>query len=321
VLTTWLTERFGIAVPVVCAPMSGAAGGRLAAAVSDAGGLGMVGFDDFPIELVRPEAALAGAGGRPYGIGLQAWRLPAGGSEAAGAVEAVAELRPALVSLSYGPYEPHVGTFHAVGVPVATQVGTVEEARHAVDAGIDVVVARGSEGGGHGRGEVATLPLLQAVLDAVDVPVLAAGGIGTGRGLAAVLAAGAAGAWVGTAFVTCAESAWSPARKRAVLSAGLTDTVYSRVFDVAIGAGWPSQFGGRAVRNGFAREWHGREDELADRPDVRAAYAAAFDADDFAVAAAWAGQGAGLVDHDRTAAEVVAELATAEELLRRWAPA
>src|SRR5204862_3599478 len=135
-------------------------------------------------------------------------------------------------------------------------------------------------GGGHGRHDVATLPLLQAVLDAVDVPVLAAGGIATARGLAAVLAAGAVGGWVGTAFLGCPESAWPAARRSRIFSAGMGDTVYTKAFDVGLGGRWPEEFGGRAVRNAFSDTWHGREGELGADADAQAAFVAAFDADD-----------------------------------------
>lgn len=296
------------------APMGGLADGRFAAAVCAAGGLGMVGIGDEPADVVRAEAALAAEPGSAYGIGLLAWLLP----ELSDQLDAICEIRPALVSLSFGDYEPFVAPLRDSGIVVATQVGTPDEARHAVDAGVDIVIARGSEGGGHGRDAVSTLVLLQAVLDVVDCPVLAAGGIATGRGLAAVLAAGAAGAWVGTPFVACPEAAWSQARKDRVLAAGLEDTVYTRVFDIGLGAPWPVRFGGRAVRNTFSETWHGREDELSRRPDVNASYLAAFDADDFDTAAAWAGQSAGLVNRVRSVAEVVSGLAGAEPLLRRW---
>jgi nitronate monooxygenase len=126
-------------------------------------------------------------------------------------MDAVVDLAPPLVSVSFGPYQRHVATLKRAGITVATQAGTVEEARAAERAGVDLIVARGGEGGGHGRDDIATLPLLQAVLDQVRVPVLAAGGISTARGLAAVLAAGAAGAWVGTAFLACPEGLSSPA--------------------------------------------------------------------------------------------------------------
>ena len=302
-LTTWLTEQFDITVPVVSAPMAGVSGGRLAAAVSAAGGLGMVGIGYEPAATVAAEAATARAGGRPFGIGLIAWVA----ESRPDLVEAAIEARPALLTLSFGAYAHHVAAARDAGIVVATQAGTVDDAKRAVDAGVDLVVARGAEGGGHGRGDVATLPLLQAVLDAVDVPVLAAGGIATARGLAAVVAAGAAGALVGTAFLACPEGLNQPAARQAIVAAGETDTIYTTVLDIGRGIPWPSEYGGRALRNSFAEKWHGREDELraeGERADE---------------AAVWAGQAVGLVRHERPAAEVVADFAGAETLLRRSA--
>jgi nitronate monooxygenase len=302
VLKTWLTERFGLDVPVVSAPMAGVSGGRLAAAVSAAGGLGTIGIGYEEPDEIGVQAQVARAGGRPFGIGLIAWVA----EQRPEMVDAAIEERPALLALSFGAYAQHVPAARDAGIVVAVQAGTVDEAKQAVDDGADVVVARGGEGGGHGRDEVATLPLLQGVLDAVDVPVLAAGGIATARGVAAVLAAGAAGAWVGTAFLTCSEAASSPAARAALIGAGETDTVYTTVLDIGRGIAWPSEFGGRALRNDFADRWHGREAEL------RAA------AERSVEPAVWAGQGVGLLRAERSAAEVVAEMAGAEELLRRF---
>src|SRR6185437_8676039 len=118
--------------------------------------------------------------------------------------DATVSARPDLVSVSFD-YGSWIGRLRQAGIATATQIFDVESARAAAGLGVDLIVARGAEAGGHGRDAVATLPLLQGVLDAVDVPVLAAGGIGTARGLAAVLAAGAAGAWIGTALLACPE--------------------------------------------------------------------------------------------------------------------
>ena len=204
-MRTWLGERFGLTVPVVAAPMAGVSTGRLAAAVSAAGGLGMLGVGPTSTpDWVREQCAVAREAGR-FGIGLMAWAL----AQDDALVDVIVAEAPALVSVSYGPYERWVAPLHDAGIVVATQAGTLGEAVAAEQAGVDVLVARGGEGGGHGRNDVATLPLLQAVLDAVTVPVLGAGGIGTARGLAAVLAAGAAGAWVGTAFLACTEAGTS----------------------------------------------------------------------------------------------------------------
>jgi nitronate monooxygenase len=300
-LRTWLTDRFQIDVPVVSAPMAGVSTGHLAAAVCRAGALGTVAFggrsgpDD-----VRRETAVAAEAGRPFGVGFIAWTV----EDRADVVDAALEAGPAFVSISYGDYASHVERLHSAGTLVVTQAGTVDDARAGVDAGVDIVVARGGEGGGHGRDVVATLPLLQAVLDAVDVPVLAAGGIATARGLAAVIAAGAAGAWVGTAFLACEEAGNSEEARAAVLAADLTSTVYTTVLDVGQGIPWPSEFGGRAIRNDFADTWHGREDELREagtRMEERPV---------------WAGQAAGLLTGQRSAADIVADLATAEALLK-----
>lgn len=234
--------------------------------------------------------------------------------------DAAVEAGPALVSVSFGAVEPWVGRLHTLGIPAATQAGDSEEARVAAACGIDVLVARGSEAGGHGRDRVATLPLLQSVLDIVDVPVIAAGGIATGRGLAAVLAAGAAGAWVGTALIACPEAINSPAARARALAASETDTRYTTVFDVAQGIGWPPGYPGRALANDFWRRWSGREDELAANPDAGEQLAAARRTADHDIAYIYAGQGVGLLGQERSAAAVVANLAAeAEVLLARWA--
>src|SRR6266496_2612864 len=176
IMRTPLTARFDLAVPVVGAPMAGAAGGRLAAAISASGALGMVGAGGAATTAwIAEQGRIAAASGRAWGIGLLAWVLEANPAQ----VDAVAELAPPLVSVSYGPYQRHLAILKQAGSAVATQVGTLAEARAAEQAGVDLIVARGGEGGGHGRNDVATLPLLQAVLDHVSVPVLAAGGIAT----------------------------------------------------------------------------------------------------------------------------------------------
>ena len=165
---------------------------------------------------------------------------------------------------------------------------------------------------------MATLPLLQGVLDAVDVPVLAAGGIGSARGLAAVLAAGAAGAWVGTALLTTREAATSAAARSGLLAADETGTAHGRVFDVALRLAWPEEYGGRGLRNAYFDRWHDRLDELAGDDEAAAELAQAQRDQDLDTAYVYAGQGVGLLTEERPVADVLAELARAEELLRAW---
>jgi len=280
--------------------MAGVSAGALAGAVSAAGGLGLIGWVGPDIDQLKRELATAAQPGRAFGIGFLAWTMRPGDEQL---IDAALEAGASMVCISYGDYEPYVERITAAGAVAATQVGTRDDLRRATDAGVGLIVARGGEGGGHGRDSVATLPLLQAVLEATDLPVLAAGGIATARGLAAVLAAGAAGGWVGSAFLATHESAYKDGHKDAVLAAELDSSVYTTVFDIGRGSPWPSEFGGRALRNSYSDTWHGREQELLADP-VRT--------DEPIV---WAGQVAGLVTQKKAAAQVVEELAGAERLL------
>jgi nitronate monooxygenase len=314
-MITALTSMFGVDVPVVQAPMAGAAGGRLAAAVSAAGALGMIGVgSSTPTEWIREQEGVAreGAAGRPFGIGLMAWALEARPDQ----LDVVLDTRPAFASLSFGDVQPYVKPLQEAGITVFSQVGTLDEALDAEQAGVDIIVARGAEAGGHGRDAVGTLPLLQQVLDRVRVPVLAAGGISGPRGLAAVLAAGAAGAWVGTAFLASPESMTADAGRERLLAASATSTVYGRVFDVGQRTPWPEQFGGRALRNAYFDRWVGHESELAVDEEAHRAVLEARRVLDPEIAPVYAGQGVGALTDVRPAAEVVAHLARADDLLR-----
>ena len=305
----------GLNVPIVNAPMGGAAGGALAAAVSRGGGLGMIGMGS-SATAANLSAELPHTSGlaRPFGIGLVHWVMAA---EPA-LLEVALAAKPALLAVSFGEDWSWVQRAHDAGVPVAAQVADVTGARRAVDAGVDVVVARGADGGGHGEARVGTLPLLAEVLDEVTVPVLAAGGIASARGLAAVLAAGAAGAWLGTVFTTCTEAATSAAAREMLMAASGDETVTTRVFDVAQQYAWPATLPERVLRNDFVNRFDGRED-LVDA-DARAALAEAASTEDYRVAPINAGQGVGMVRESRSAAEVIDRLcAGAEQLLRRWA--
>ena len=317
-IRTWLTEQFDLELPLICAPMSGISGSRLAAAVSAGGGLGMLGVNPTATEdwLAGQLAALA-ENGKPYGVGFLGWALSIDDAP----MQQTLRARPDLVSVSYGDVERWVAPLHDSGVAIAAQAGTLTEAFELEDMGVDLIVVRGGEGGGHGRNEVATLPLLQAALAEVETPIIAAGGIATGRGLAAVLAAGAVGGWVGTAFLCCPEADTRPAAADAIVHAELDGTVYGRAFDIAQRLPWPPEYGGRALRNEFTDTWSTREEELlAGTPAAVAAgdqVLAARRAGDIRYAPVYAGQAAGLIHDERPVAEVLAEFATAADHLRR----
>ncbi|OMC08612.1 NAD(P)H-dependent flavin oxidoreductase [Mycolicibacterium fortuitum] len=277
--TTW-SRSIGFKVPIVNAPMGGAAGGRLAAAVSAAGGLGMIGMGS-SATADQLTAELAQLGGRIFGIGLVHWVV----QDRPDLFEVALAARPALLSVSFGEDWDWVRRAHEAGLTVTTQVATVDAARRAVDAGVDAVVARGAEGGGHGEPTLGTLPLLADVLDAIDVPVLAAGGVSSSRAVAAVLAAGAGAAWVGTAFAACSEALTPSPARDALIAADGDATELTTEYDVAAGYRWPPSIPERVLRGSPVN----------------------------------AGQGVGAVRREDSAAELVKSLAEgAERLLGRW---
>ncbi|TFV52038.1 nitronate monooxygenase [Blastococcus sp. TF02A_35] len=313
-IRTPLTRRFELGTPVIGAPMAGVSGGALAAAVSRAGGLGMVGVaGNHTAAFVAEQCAIPGR--LPFGVGLMAWVL----ADRPDLLAATVAARPALVSVSFGDPGPYVGTLHDAGIAVAAQVNTVADVHRAVAADVDVLVAQGSEAGGH-TGHRATLPLLQEVLTLTDRPVVAAGGIATGRGMAAVLAAGAAGVWVGTPLLACPEGLNSPAARARVRAAAGEDTVLTRAFDVAQRLAWPERWPGRALANEFSRTWHGREAELAHDDLASQRVVEARRSDDLEQAPLYAGESVGLVTEERSATDVVRMLTEDAERALRAVP-
>lgn len=314
-LSTPWSRAMGLRIPVVSAPMGGVAGGRLAAAVSAAGGLGMIGMGSAgSVAALERELGQLGDTPRPFGIGLVDWVLAAH----PGLLERAVTAHPVLISVSFGTDPSWVPRLRAAGIHTATQVYNAEEARRAEQAGVEVLVARGTEGGGHGAVEMATLPLLDAVVAAVSVPVLAAGGIGSPASLAAVLAAGASGAWLGTCLAACPESLLSQDGRAAMIAARGTDTILTRAFDVGMGLPWATRFPTRVLRNEFAERWTGREDELAGDPAARDALSAGVAREDRGMTPIDAGQGVGLVTAAEPAAQVLETLcAGAARLLTR----
>lgn len=312
---TRLCALFGIEHPIINAPMAGAATADLAAAVSAAGGLGMIGASmsggpDWlreQIRLVRERTD------RPFGVGFVS---SAPDTEALVAV-AIAE-RVAAISHSFVDPTPYVTPAHAAGIKVLAQVQTVAQAVMAARAGVDVIAAQGSEAGGHTGSSSGSLPLIPAtVAVAGGIPVVAAGGVGDGRGLAAILMLGAEGAWIGTRFVASRESTYGDARKARIVAASTDDTIATRAYDLATQAPFPAEIVERVVRNDFTAAWHDREADLVARRTEVVAQLRAAPADDTQIVKVAAGTVAGLIDSVEPAGAIVrAIVAEAERLLR-----
>jgi nitronate monooxygenase len=300
VIETALTRLLGIEHPILLAPMGSAAGGRLAAAVTNAGGLGLVGSGYANADAIRKE--LTEAGNTRVGVGFILWAL----EKNPAALDVALDARPAAVMLSFGDPTPFTVRIKDVGCKIICQVQTLAQAKQAAAAGADVIIAQGRDAGGHSGVTRGTMGLVPAVVDAVaPIPVVAAGGIADGRGLAAALALGAAGVSMGTRFTASRESLWDQAMKDASLAAGGDDTQQTRVFDVVRGAPWPAIYPGRALRNSFSAQWDGREDALAaDQPEQEKVYLAAAN-NDFATRVVWAGEGVDLVNEILAASEII----------------
>lgn len=318
-LATRVCELFGIEHPVVLGPMGSATGADLAAAVSNAGGLGTVGcVGRAPDWIAATARAIREKTDRPFGLNLLLFQA----DEAA--LDAVFAARPPVFSTAWPWPDQNLGGLfsraHDQGAKVLHMVSEVSEARRAVEAGADAIVAQGTEGGGH-VGLMGTMALVPQVVRAIaPVPVLAAGGIATGEGLAAALALGADGVLLGTRFLATPEAPVAEGFKKAVLDSDGHDTVLTEIPDIARGRVWPGAWS-RVVRNRLIEEWAGREDELRKhRSRIGAAMVAAFGSGDASYAPLFIGQDAGLIDSILPAAEIVRRLvADAEAALRRAA--
>ena len=314
-IRTPFTELVGIEHPVVSAGMGGgAAGGELAGAVSEAGGLGIVGASWLTPEQLRAEVERARElTSKPIGVNLLLF-----GNEAL--LDPVLELEPAVLSTAWSRDDQDLNSIfaaaHERGAKVMHMVTTLRDAVAAVEAGADVVVAQGTEGGGH-VGEMGTTTLVRQVVKAVaPVPVLAAGGLADGAGLAAALALGADGILMGTRFIATDECAYTPFDKEGVVASDGHDTIVTSVHDTFSGRDWPGAWS-RGPRNRFVEEWLGREPELRRRRKaVREQLVAAEKRGDHDYWLMWFGQSAGLVDAVQPAGDVVREIvAEAEHIL------
>ena len=316
-LHTKLTEMLGISHPVMSAPMTMHCGGRLAAAVSQAGGLGSFGgINPEGPDWVRQQILhVRSRTDWPFGVGFITQLI----QDLPDNFQAVLDEKVPVIAFSFADPKPWLAQAKDSGALVMCQVQSLEGAEEAVSAGVDVLVAQGNEAGGH-TGGMNSLPLLVRLLNQYpQLPVLASGGISDGRGLAAVLAAGAEGAWVGTAFLATPEVVEVPDtfKERVLLSDG-QDTAFTRLYDQLGDTLWPQGVGARVYRNRFVREWDGREEEIIKNRDELVSDAAqAWERRDPDGASVYMGQSAGGVNSIRPAARVLQDICDqAESILR-----
>lgn len=313
-ITTRLTERFGLTHPIVSAPMAFAAGGELAGAVGRAGGLGLIGGGYADAGFA--EQGFRAAGNARVGCGFITWKL----AEKPEALEAALGHAPAAVMLSFGDPAPFAPRLAAAGVPLICQVQTLGHARRAAEVGAAAVVAQGAEAGGHGarRG---TLTLVPEVADwlaghAPDTLLLAAGGIADGRGLAAALMLGADGVLVGSRLWASAEARVSEAMHAAALAATGDDTIRTTVPDVARALDWPEGYTARVLRNPLTDRWHDDAAGLrAMAAEVGPSWTAAFLSGDPLSSNTFVGEAVGLIGTIRPAAEIIGAMSGEAEAL------
>lgn len=318
-LKTRLTEKLGLKHPVISAPMAFASGGKLAAAVSGAGGLGLIGGGYGDADWL--EEQFRAAGNERVGCGFITWSL----AQNPQLLDQVLEHKPAVIFLSFGDPMPFASKIADAGVPLICQVQTMSDAQAALDAGASVIVAQGAEAGGH-AGSRATFPLVPEVADLLvkaspDTLLCAAGGIADGRGLAASLMLGADGVLVGSRFSASEEALVFPGWHDALLNSDGDTTLQTSIVDIARKRDWPERFKVRTIENALMRRWHGREDELrASQEEAASAYevaAAAGDSDNFGVIV---GENVGLIRDVEPASVLLERMVGEAELLLSGAP-
>ncbi len=320
-LKTRFTELLGIRYPIISAPMQRMSGCRILRGrpgnlwLRRAPGAISPDYVREQIGYIRSQTD------KPFGAGFITMRI----DNSLENFETVLEQQVPVILFSFADPTPWLSRAKESGAVVICQVQTMEGARLAVSGGADILAAQGNDAGGH-TGMLSLLPfLVRVVTEFPDVPVLAAGGIGDGRSLAAVLAAGAEGAWMGTVFTAAQEDDEIPdAHKELIVASDGDDTIHTQVFDIINNASydntpWPEGIAGRGYNNRFAREWHGLEKELRDRLDeILPAYEEARRNNDFEIRSALFGKAAASVDAIRPAGEVLRTICDeAEQHLRQ----
>jgi NAD(P)H-dependent flavin oxidoreductase YrpB (nitropropane dioxygenase family) len=319
ILATPFTTLLDIRYPIVLGGMGPpATSPELVAAVSNAGGLGILGCSGLSAEQIREQTArIRAATDKPFGLNLLLFR-----SSDDDIANILAE-RPRVAAFAWARSDQSFADIfaraHEAGALVMHQVSDVAEARRAAEAGADIIVAQGTEGGGH-VGVMGTMPLVPQVVDAVaPIPVLAAGGIADGRGLAASLMLGAAGALLGTRFLATVEAPIPEAVKQVIVGSDGSDTDLTEIPDIISGRVWPGAFA-RSWRNALIKEWSGREWELRQYlPEAAAAAAEARAAVDVDRMPILFGQDAGLIISIEPVQALVEQIAAdADAAIRRY---
>jgi nitronate monooxygenase len=320
-LRTRLTERFNLDHPVISAPMGFAGGGRLAAAVSAAGGLGLIGggYGNEPWLLEQ----IAATGRQRVGCGFITWSLKTQPQ----LLEIALDRVPAAIFLSFGDPQAFAGRIKQAGVPLICQIQTMADARRAIEAGAEVVVAQGAEAGGHGQ-KRGTFTLVPEVADLIsarapETLLCAAGGVADGRGLAAALSLGADGVVVGTRFWASEEALVHPDLQAAAVAASGDETLRSHTIDILRGYDvWPERYDIRTLRSAATDRWHGREAELRAVVEAEAAlYAEAAARGDARKVSAIVGEAIGLIHGIAPAATILRTMISEAEDILRKAPA
>lgn len=320
-LTTRLTERLKIPHPILLAPMGFASGGKLAAAVTNAGGLGLIGGGYGDGDWIDSE--FRAAGNASVGCGFITWSMARNPE----VLDRALGHKPRAVMLSFGDPRPFAVRIKEAGALLICQVQTRADAEAAIGAEADIIVAQGAEAGGHGE-KRATMTLVPEVADmlaarAPDTLLCAAGGIADGRGLAAALMLGADGVLVGTRLWASEEAIVQDKIKEAALQATGDDTVRQKVTDIARGYEWPDRFDIRVMRTPYVDRWLGQEAQLRAVADIEIPrYAKAAAEGDTSTVAPIVGEAIGLVRAIEPAAQIVERMVSqAEMALRRGARA
>ncbi len=303
-ILTQLCKILGVENPVINAPMSGSATSQLAAAVANAGGFGMLGMGgvipdpDCLRSEIRKTRQLTD---NPFGVGFIS---SAPGVEKL--VDVALEEGVTAIGHSFADPSQYIEAAKQAGVKTIVQIQTLNQARHARDLGVDIIVAQGTEAGGH-TGYIGTLSLVPAVVDECPgVPIVASGGIGDGRGLAAALVLGACGVWLGTRFVASEECSGSDWIKDAVVNSGTDDTVLTKVYDLVNNSPFPKTIGDRVLRNEFTDKWNKRDDDVVgNREDIAKELHVAMESGDLSIAPVRAGSASGLIAAIEPAAMII----------------